>query len=103
MLETSVGKIMDKVFMWYKDNIAFKFGRKSITYGEVGLYSNKLANGLASLGLRKGDRVIIMTKNCIEYMYAMFATAKIGLVKVPLNTLLSIRDIDYRIKDSEAI
>lgn len=102
MLETSFGKILDKAFKKYKNNIAFKIKGEEFTYGEVEVAVNKLANGFLSLGVRKGDRIVIMTTNCIEYIYADFAAAKVGLVKVPLNIMLAKKDVDYRIKDSEA-
>jgi acyl-CoA synthetase (AMP-forming)/AMP-acid ligase II len=102
MLEISVGAALDKAFKKYPENVAFKIGGNEFTYQEVEIAVNKLANGLLSLGLKKGDRVVIMTTNCIEYLYADFATAKVGLVKVPLNVMLTQKDVDYRIKDSEA-
>lgn len=102
MLETNVGKVLDKALNKYKNKIAFKIGARAFKYKEVEIYVNKLSNGFLSLGLRKGDRVIIMTTNCIEYIYADFASAKVGLIKVPLNIMLSYKDIEYRIKDSEA-
>ena len=102
MLETSAGKILDRVLKKYKNRIAFKIGGREYKYEEVETSVNKLANGFLALGLQKGDRVVIMTTNCIEYIYADFAAAKVGLVKVPLDVMLSSRDIEYRIKDSEA-
>jgi acyl-CoA synthetase (AMP-forming)/AMP-acid ligase II len=102
MLETSVGKILDRVLKKYKNRVAYKFGGREFTYREVEINVNKLANGFLSLGLQKGDRVVMMTANCIEYIFADFAAAKVGLVKVPLDVMLSSRDIEYRIKDSEA-
>ena len=43
-----------------------------------------------------------MTINSIEYLYADYAAAKAGLVIVPLNVMLTEKDIDYRIRDAEA-
>ena len=102
MLEVSAGKILDKACKKYKKNVAFKIGGKEFTYEEFWLAVNRLANGFLSLGLEKGDRIVLMTTNCIEYIYADFAAAKVGLVKVPLNVMLALKDVDYRIKDSEA-
>lgn len=102
MLETNFGKILDKAFKKYKNNIAFKIGGRELTYKDVEINTNKLANAFLSLGLKKGDRIVIMTTNCIEYVYADFAAAKTGLVKVPLNVMLMQKEIEYRIKDSEA-
>ncbi len=102
MLETNVGTILDTVFKRYRERTAFKIGGRAYTHGEVEKSVNKLANAFVSLGLEKGDRVVLMTTNCIEYVYADFAAAKTGLVKVPLDVMLSPSDIEYRIKDSEA-
>jgi acyl-CoA synthetase (AMP-forming)/AMP-acid ligase II len=102
MLETSVGKILDRTLKKYRKRIAYKIGGRGFTYDEVGVSVNRLANGFLSLGLQKGDRVVLMTTNCIEYIFADFAAAKVGLVKVPLDVMISSRDIEYRIKDSEA-
>jgi len=102
MLEISFGDLLDKGFKRYKEKIALKVGGKEYTYREVESATNKLSNGLLSLGLEKGDRVAIMTVNRIEYIYADFASAKAGLVKVPMDVMLTQQDIDYRIKDAEA-
>jgi acyl-CoA synthetase (AMP-forming)/AMP-acid ligase II len=102
MLETSVGKILDRVLKKYKNRVAYKMSEQTFSYDEVGVSINKLANGFLSLGLQKGDRVVMMTTNRIEYIFADFAAAKVGLVKVPLDVMLSLKDIEYRIKDSEA-
>ena len=102
MLESNVGAVLDKAFKKYKENVAFKIGGKEFSYGKVGKSVEKLANGFISLGLKKGDRIVIMTINSIEYLYADYAAAKAGLVIVPLNVMLTQKDIDYRIKDSEA-
>lgn len=102
MLEINVGTLLDTLFKRYKNRTAFKIGGRAYTHEEIEGSVNKLANGLLSLGVQKGDRVVLMTTNCIEYVYADFAAAKIGLVKVPLDVMLSPKDIEYRIKDSEA-
>lgn len=102
MLEMSVGKVLDKVFCKFADQTAFSVYDRKYSYAEVGASVNRLANGLASLGLEKGDRVMVMTINCIEYLFADYATAKLGLIKVPVNTMQIKQDIEYRLKDTEA-
>ena len=51
-----------------------------ITYGELLELVNRLANGLKSLGLKKGDRVSIYMPNTIEAVASMLACARIGLI-----------------------
>jgi fatty-acyl-CoA synthase len=102
MLEMSVGEALKKAFKKSTSRVAFEVDGVEYTYGWVQESVNRLANGLVSLGVEKGDRVVIMTTNRIEYVITDFAVAMIGLVKVPLNVMLSNKDIDYALKDSGA-
>lgn len=101
MLEISVGEALAKTFERYGPKAALDIGGREYSYHEVRRSVNKLANALLGLGLKKGDRVVIMTTNRIEYLYADFAAATAGLVKVPLNNMLTPQDVLYRIRDSE--
>lgn len=67
-----------------RDFIRFKDG-PWITFGEMDQIVNKIANGLASMGVKKGDNVGIMLPNCLQFVYAWFALAKLGAVEVPIN------------------
>ena len=64
--------------------------------------SCRLANALLGLGLVKGDRVAILAYNCVEWMEIYAATAKAGLVMVPINFRLLGGDIQYIVDNSEA-
>jgi fatty-acyl-CoA synthase len=102
MLEISVGEALRKALMRNQTRVAFDVGGVEYPYGSVCDRVNRLANGLLQLGLEKGDRVVIMTTNRIEYVLTDFAVALAGLVKVPLNVMLSRKDIDYALRDSGA-
>ena len=102
MLEISVGDALKKALENNKRRIAFEVGGVEYTYGSVHETVNRMANGLLNLGLERGDRVVIMTTNRIEYVYVDLAVAMAGLVKVPLNIMLNNKDIDYALKDSGA-
>ena len=63
---------------------------RRISYGELEDRVSRLANSLrGDLGLKKGDRVAILSRNCIQYMEIMFAAARCGLIALPLNWRLS--------------
>lgn len=49
----------------------------------------RLANGLRSFGLAPGDRVAMLSRNCIEYQALYFAAGRVGLVTQPLNWRLA--------------
>lgn len=78
----------------------FEDGRKQ-TYLETEDRSNRLANGLMSLGLSKGDHVGILAQNCPEYMEFYLAISKAGFVCVPINSWLPPDRISYIIGHSE--
>jgi len=58
---------------------------RQITYGELNARVNQLAHGLLSLGVCKGDSVAVMVGNRVEHLEILFATAKIGVLAIPLD------------------
>ena len=76
-------------------------GRR-ITYGELDERVRRLANGMTGeLGLSKGDRVAILSKNCIEFLELMYACARCGLIAQPLNWRLAEEELARIISDGE--
>ncbi|KAH6683759.1 short-chain-fatty-acid-CoA ligase [Plectosphaerella plurivora] len=57
----------------------------TLTYESLDLLSNRLASGLRSLGVKKGDRVAVSLGNCIEFAALTYAVFKLGAILVPLN------------------
>jgi len=75
---------------------------RRITYGELEDRVSRLANSLrGDLGLQKGDRVAILSRNCIQYMEIMFAAARCGLIALPLNWRLSEPEMARLLEDGE--
>ena len=75
---------------------------RRMTFGELDQRVCRLANGLInSLGLNKGDRVAILSKNCIQYMEIFYACARCGLIAQPLNWRLSEPEMARILKDGE--
>jgi len=75
---------------------------KTTAYGELDELANRLANGLLSLGVVKGERVCILGENSVEHPLLFLAAAKIGAVTVPLNYRLAPAELAYVINDSKA-
>jgi len=82
------------------DRTAIVFDGKRISYSELSERVNRLANGLADLGVIAGDRVATMQVNCNEYIEAYFASAKLDAVFVPLNFRAIPDEIEFMVKDS---
>jgi long-chain acyl-CoA synthetase len=74
----------------------------SFTYQALNRLVNKAGNAFLSLGIRKGDRVIISLLNNPEFVISLFALAKIGAIMVPVNYLLTPGEEAYIWEDSEA-
>lgn len=55
------------------------------SYDEVNRTVNRYAQGLASLGVKQGDRVVIFMRSCVEFIMMAFATNKLGAIWVPIN------------------
>lgn len=83
----------------HPDKTAFIFEGQSHTFKQVNERTNSLANGLADLGIRKGDRVGILANNCPQY-FEVFGLAKAGMVCVPLNHRSVGRELSYLIDNS---
>ncbi len=75
---------------------------RSYRYSDLSRLSNRLANVLRARGVKKGDRVIVMLPRVPEWFVALIATMKIGAVPIPCIEMLTERDIEYRVDNSQA-
>jgi fatty-acyl-CoA synthase len=75
---------------------------RSMTFAQWNERSCRLANALLGLGLSKGDRVAILAYNCVEWCEIFAATAKAGLVALPINFRLVGKEVLYIVGNSEA-
>jgi long-chain acyl-CoA synthetase len=65
--------------------IAAKDRFREISYADLNTRVNRLANGLLSIGVKRGDAVALSVGNRIEHLEIVFATAKIGALAIPLD------------------
>lgn len=86
----------------FADKPALKEDGRSYTYAQLNERVNRLAHGLLGLGLAKGDKVAVLLENCLEIVEIYLATAKTGLVVVPINFRLVSGDVEYIVNDSDA-
>lgn len=79
-----------------------KGAERRLTFRDVSHQSNQLASLLASKGIGKGDRVIISLPRIPEWQIAMIGCHKLGAVPIPCVTMLTEKDIDYRVRHAGA-
>jgi fatty-acyl-CoA synthase len=71
-----------------------------LRYADVAAQSRRLADGLASLGVRPGDRVGLVMANFPEFVAVKFAIARVGAIAVPFNYLYRQDELRYVLTDS---
>jgi long-chain acyl-CoA synthetase len=64
--------------------------------------SRRIANALLDLGVVKGDRVAIMAPNVPQYVLALQALFKTGMIEVPTNPLYTVPELAHQFADSGA-
>jgi acetyl-CoA synthetase len=72
------------------------------TFGDLARLSNRMANGLAGLGLEPGDRVAVALGQGPEAALAHLGAFKAGMISVPLSHLFGIEALRHRLSDSAA-
>ncbi|UCF91175.1 MAG: AMP-binding protein [Desulfobacterales bacterium] len=98
----NLGQILKVNAKKFPDKIAVKECARSYTYPQLNTRVNQLAHSLLSLGLSKGDKVAVLLENSIEIMEVYLATAKTGLVIVPINFRLVSPEVEYIVGNSDA-
>ncbi|RAI34737.1 benzoate-CoA ligase family protein [Rhodoplanes serenus] len=83
------------------DKVAVRTTAGDTTYGELVAGVNRCAHLLVSLGLARGDRVLMVIKDSVDFFHVFWGAIKAGIVPVPLNTLLRAKDFAYMIENSE--
>ena len=82
-----VFKALDNAAGNYPSQAAVLFEGREIKYRQLKTLVDKLASGLASLGVKKGDRGCLFLPNCIEFILGDWAVMKTGGVVVPISIL----------------
>ena len=72
------------------------------TFYDLSMASNKFANMLLKIGVKKGDRVLVILQSIPEWYIALIGMFKIGVVPMPGTVLLTAKDVEYRINRAEA-
>ena len=98
--EVPVFNMLEEAAQKYPDSACTIFKGAKITYHEMDVITNRLAAGLASMGVRKGDQVGIFMPNTPQFVIAYFAILKLGAIVVAVNPLYSPREIEHQANDA---
>jgi long-chain acyl-CoA synthetase len=100
--EKPLFSILDETAREYPDRVYTVFSDKGRTYAQVRDDANRIANFLASRGIRKGDRVAIFLPNLPHYPPVYFGILKAGAVGVTCNPLYKAQELQHQLKDCGA-
>ncbi|MCL2530440.1 MAG: AMP-binding protein, partial [Coriobacteriia bacterium] len=78
-----------------------KGDEKTLTFSEISVLSKRFANVLVSLGIGKGDVVMLMLRQRWEYWVTAVALHRLGAILIPAVSQLTSKDIVYRINSAE--
>ena len=95
--------LFDEAVARYQDNVCTQFLGKSLTYGEMGDLTERVAAGLQKAGLKKGDKVGLLLPNCPYFIAFYHAAMKIGCVVVNYNPLYTVEELEHQVKDSGTV
>jgi len=98
----NLGEVLRVNAKKFPNTVALKDRERSFTYPAVNKRVNRLCYGLLAMGLEKGDNVAVVLENSIEIIELYLATAKTGLVIVPINFRLVGSEVEYIVNNSDA-
>lgn len=98
LFEESVGKFPNNPFIWEKETNEFKATSYKETHDEV----LRLAAGLMSLGVKKGDKIALLSEGRKLWVISELAILYTGAVNIPLSIKLEGSDLHFRLEHSES-
>lgn len=85
----------------FPDKLGTMDSRRRLTFAQWNERACRLAHALRGLGVMPGDRVAVVARNCVEWMEIYVATAKAGMIVVPVNFRLSAGESMWVINDAQ--
>ncbi len=98
----NLGQILKVNAKKFPKTVALKDAERGLTYPELNRRVNKLAHSLLARGLKKGDKLAVLMENSIEIVEVYLATAKTGIIIVPINFRLIGPDVEYIADNADA-
>jgi fatty-acyl-CoA synthase len=98
----TTGHVLERAARLWPNREALVIEDIRLTYTQLDRMANRLANGLAHLGITQGDKVAVMLPNGPEFVGAYYALAKMGVVIVPMNTRFRRREVEHVVSQTEA-
>ena len=97
--DVSLYSVIKRNARLYKNRTVLISGRQEISYLEFLEKVDTLASGLQAIGLKRGERIGVLARNSLEFVYLLGAAARIGAILLPINWRLCREEVEYVILD----
>lgn len=98
VIDVMAKKCPDKLAMLHVS----KDGRERyFTFRDIAKFTNMTANYFSYLGIKRGDKVMLVLKRHFQFWFSILALHKIGAIAIPATNLLTRKDFEYRFKAGE--
>jgi 2-furoate---CoA ligase len=98
----TLAKLLERAALRRPEADAVVDGARRLTYGELAARAEALGAGFRTLGVGRGDRVLIVLRNRLEHVLAYWALQTIGGVPTPVNFRLAASELRYVLEDCGA-
>lgn len=95
---TTLGRLLDQTADRFGDAPAIEYAGDTWTWSQVRATVDRLAGGMAVMGVREGDRVLMALPNCPDFIFIFFAIQKLGAVLVNAGPLTGRDDLERMIE-----
>ena len=102
LLNLTIGALLDRTATSFPDRLAVasRHQLRRMTWAELGQAADRVARGLWSLGIRRGDRVGLWSTNCIEWVMLHMGCARAGAALVNVNPAYRSHELQYTLTRS---
>ncbi len=98
-----LGEVLRRSAARFRDKTAIIDGETRWSFRELDDIVTRVAAGLAGHGVRPGDRVALLSRNCAEFVAIAWGAARLGVVLVPINFMLTPDEVGYIVGDAEPV
>ncbi len=96
-----IGEVLARWARKKPNTEALLFREKRMTFGEFNERVNRLASSFLDMGIKKGEKIAVLSMNCLEVVESYIAAFKVGAVVVPINFRLVGPEIKYQVNHSD--
>jgi fatty-acyl-CoA synthase len=102
LLDLTIGGLLDRTASRFPDRLAVAscHQQKRLTWAELSVEADRVARGLWSLGIRRGDRVGLWSTNCIEWIVMHMGCARAGAALVNVNPAYRSHELQFTLQRS---